>query len=90
MEDKETATPRRILKLIEEALKHHEKDVITTDQLEKYLIQNHGMTSKEARDTWLKAYIQRIAEIKFDIINNQYKRVIRLKTPEEDQYEILG
>ena len=90
MENKETATPRRILKLIEEAFKHYKKKRITTDQLEEYLIQNHGMTPKEARDTWLKAYMQRIMEIEFDIINNQYKRIIRLKTPEKDQYEILG
>lgn len=80
----------QLKKLIQEALEYYGKEIITTDQLEEYLIQNHGMTLKEARDVWLEAYIQRIAEIEFDIINNQYKRVIRLKTPEEDQYEILG
>lgn len=89
MENKETATPRRILKLIEEAFKHYKKKRITTDQLEEYLARNHGMTIREARDLWLEAYKNDKVIVGLAYVNGKLERVIELKT-EEDEYEILG
>ena len=89
MENKKTATPRRILELIEEAFKHYKKKRITTDQLEEYLVQTHGMTIREARDLWLEAYIKDKVIVGFAIVDGKFQRVIELKT-EEDEYEVLG
>lgn len=87
MENKETATPRRILELIKEAFNHYKKKRLTIEQLEEFLVKRHGMTTKKARELWFKAYKKDKVIVGLAYVNGKLERVIELKT-EEDEYEI--